>query len=215
MNKVTAKEGFTLVEILISVAILAVTLTAMANLVIVTMRANQSNMNTLQGYYLAQQGIEAMRNLRDSNWMQNYGWNQGDDLWGTDFACSMDDETLYFLVDENTDVQVSNLDVMTDVIGERSLGLFESSSVTNPPWELTLISEDSVDEVADLYIVAESAGYDVLTHDGDKESGFSRYIKVYYEECDDVAEVSSIVTWNERGNDREIVLTTYLTNWNN
>ncbi len=45
-------------------------------------------------------------------------------------------------------------------------------------------------------------------------SGFSRYIKVYYEECGDVAEVSSVVMWDERGNEREVVLTTYLTNWN-
>ncbi len=183
-NHLNKKSGFTLIEILIAVAILAVTLTAMANLVVVSMRANQANMNTLQGYYLASEGLEAMRNIRDSNWLQNYGWNMGSDVWGSDFVCSMDGQEIYLLVDKGVET-----------------------------WELSVISDYAVG--AQMYEEEEIAGYVRFTHDSsEEESSFNRYVKVYYENCDDdIAEVSSVVFWNERGTDREVVLTTYLTDW--
>jgi len=221
MKLQSKKSGFTLVEILIAVAVLAVTLTAMANLVIVTMKANSSNMNTLQGYYLAEQGLEAMRNVRDSNWLQNYGWNLGSELWGADFSCDATDLELYFIIDENTDVTVGSMSfvvtpathgvsVLTPVA---SVG---SGSDYDAPWKITAITKESIDAgAAQLYVDTETAGYEVFSHSSSGEkSMFSRYIKVVYKDCDfDAAEVVSVVFWNERGNDREISLNTYLTDW--
>ncbi|HAU40296.1 MAG: hypothetical protein UV80_C0001G0054 [Candidatus Peregrinibacteria bacterium GW2011_GWF2_43_17] len=194
------KKGFTLVEVLIAVAVLATTLTAMATLVIVTMRANQANMNTLQAYYLAEQGIEAMRNTRDSNWLQNYSWNKG-------FACTADFEEVYFTIDEDVAGQVPFL----SFDGTR---MFTTLGENNDPWEINLISSSNLEAGTRIYKVAETEGYFRYTHDDSGEATFFySYIKVYYETCGGEAEVSSVVFWNERGSDREVVLTTYLTNW--
>ncbi len=225
MKLQSRKSGFTLVEILIAVAILAVTLTAMANLVIVTMRANASNMNTLQGYYLAQQGLEAMRNVRDSNWLQNYGWNLGSELWESDFACDAADLDLYLIVDEDQDITIGELSfevapVVAAYVGIPAavspIAVVDAGSDYDAPWDISVITEESIEiGSAQLYVSTETAGYEVFAHDnsGD-ESMFSRYIKVSYEDCDmDKAQVTSVVFWNERGVDREISLSTYLTDW--
>lgn len=168
IQKKNKTRAFTLVEILIGISVIAVTMTAMASLVIVSMRANVANVNSLQAYYLAEEGIEAMRNIRDTNWRQNYGWSSS-------FECNMDGDTYYFTVDDRELTETMNYQ------------LYE----------------------------AEEVGYLRFTHDSSyEESIFSRYIMVEYEECDfEAAKVSSVVTWNERGNEREVVLTTYLTDW--
>lgn len=185
-------------EILIAVAVLATTLTAMAILVIVTMRANQANMNTLQAYYLAEQGIEAMRNTRDSNWLQNYSWNKG-------FVCTADGEEIYFTIDEDVMAQAPVLEVET--------GVFISEN--DEPWDINLISDTDLEAGTRIYKVLETEGYYRYTHDDSngEATSFYSYIKVYYETCGGEAEINSVVFWNERGSDREIVLTTYLTNW--
>lgn len=210
-----SKAGFTLIEVLIAVSILAVTMTAMATLVVVTMRANTANMNSLQAYYLSEQGLEAMRNIRDSNWMQNYGWNLGTDLWGDTFECDSLDMDKYFIIDENDTVTISvsrfNLNQM--VLPNYVVAAFPS--VPDAPWELTEVAGVPSD-VTKLYAITDEGGYTKFTHDtiAGVETIFSRYIQVSYADCDqDIAEVSSVVTWNERGVEKSLILSTYLTNW--
>lgn len=191
-------QAFTLVEILIGVAILAVTMTAMATLVIVSMRANTLNMNTLQAYYLSEQGLEAMKNVRDSNWMQNYGWDMGDDKWGADFdVCVNDGDTQYFTIDENMRATISFGS------GDRAITL------NNAPWDLVAISGPGFGDA--LYSEEETSGYVKFSHDSSgKETVFSRYIEVIHEDCGkELVKVNSVVSWG----DGEVVLTTYLTDW--
>ena len=197
------KQAFTLVEILIAITVLAVTLTAMANLVIVTMRANNSNENTLTAYYLAEQGLEAMRNVRDTNWLQNYAWN-------TDFDCVVGQEDFYLIVDENTEYRIGIFNFGDGLFDRTSL-----LSVDHDPWKVETISESSLESGAKLYKISESEGYTRYSYDnsGD-ESLFSRYLVIHYNSCDDeVVEITAVVSWNERGNDREVTLKTYLTDW--
>lgn len=185
------KRGFTLIEILIAVSILAVTLTAMASLVIVTIRVNTANMNSLQAYYLAEQGIEGMRNLRDSHWMQNFTWNYG-------FECDDLELTKFYMIDEYDSVNVFEV---------FDFGIFDSPP--DFPWRISVTDVSSPSNK--LYEVRDEGGYVKFIHDstGD-ETIFSRYIQVSYEDCDkDIAEVDSVVIWGEKS----LVLSTYLTNW--
>ncbi len=71
------RKAFTLVETLMGVTVMALVLVAVGALVIQTMRVNQRNIHSLQAVYLAQEGVEAARFLRDSNWLQNYAWDHG------------------------------------------------------------------------------------------------------------------------------------------
>ncbi len=77
------KPAFTLIETIIAITLITVVMTAVTGLILTTLLANERNTHTLQANFLAQEGLEAVRFMRDSNWLQNYSWDQGD--WGQDF----------------------------------------------------------------------------------------------------------------------------------
>jgi type II secretory pathway pseudopilin PulG len=80
-----SSAAFTLIETLIAITLITVVITAVTGLILVTLMANERNVHNLQANYLAQESLEAVRFMRDSNWLQNYGWNGGETLWVADF----------------------------------------------------------------------------------------------------------------------------------
>ena len=74
LKKIKRSDGFTLTEVMIGMSILTVAIVSSTNLVMGLMQANSNNVKTLQAYYLAQEGIELVRNVRDTNWLHNGGW---------------------------------------------------------------------------------------------------------------------------------------------
>lgn len=68
------KPAFTLIETLIAITLVVTVMTAITGLILLTMRSNQRNIHSLQAAAYAQEGLEVMRYLRDSNWLQNYVW---------------------------------------------------------------------------------------------------------------------------------------------
>lgn len=100
LNKENSKNGvkkclkngaFTLVETVIAITFITVVLTSVSGLILMTMSANQRNIHDLQAMELAQEGVEVMRFVRDSNWLQNYAWDGGSGEWRSDFALTDDD----------------------------------------------------------------------------------------------------------------------------
>jgi len=77
------RSGFTLIENIIAFTILTITILAASNLLSSSIKQSQENTLRLQAYLLAEQGIEASRNIRDSQWMQNISFdNTQTELWG-------------------------------------------------------------------------------------------------------------------------------------
>lgn len=93
-------EAFTLIETLIAITLITVVLTAVTGLILTTLLANQRNLHSLKGMYLAQETLEAVRFMRDSNWLRNYSWNGGSPVWGADFDLGAETELNLFLTDE-------------------------------------------------------------------------------------------------------------------
>lgn len=62
-------KAFTLPEIIISISVIVMVITAATDILISVMRSNSENINTLIAYGLAQEGVEALRNIRDSDWV--------------------------------------------------------------------------------------------------------------------------------------------------
>ena len=77
LKKIKRSDGFTLTEVMIGMSILTIAIVSSTNLVIGLMQANSNNVKTLQAYYLAQEGIELVRNVRDTNWLHNSNWLDG------------------------------------------------------------------------------------------------------------------------------------------
>ena len=78
-------KGFSLIEILIAFSVLTITVLACTSLITNSINNNAENAYRIQAYFLAEQGIEAIRNIRDSNWMQNIGFTNSSlqqTFWG-------------------------------------------------------------------------------------------------------------------------------------
>lgn len=101
------KPAFTLIETIIAITLITVVMTAVTGLILTTLLANERNTHTLQATFLAQEGLEAMRYMRDSNWLQNYSWDQAGDLWGQDFHVSSTNPSITLYLNNKSCVEPS------------------------------------------------------------------------------------------------------------
>lgn len=93
-------KAFTLIETVLAITFVTVVMTAVSSLVMLTIHSNQRNIHKLQALAYAQEGLEVMRYIRDSNWKQNYAWNGGAALWGADFDLSEGQSKQLYLREE-------------------------------------------------------------------------------------------------------------------
>lgn len=69
------REGFTLLETLVAIFVITVAIAGIFGLVSrLTATVSQSS-SRLTAAYLAQEGIEIVRNIRDSNWLGGVAWD--------------------------------------------------------------------------------------------------------------------------------------------
>ncbi|MBI2450409.1 MAG: prepilin-type N-terminal cleavage/methylation domain-containing protein [Candidatus Nealsonbacteria bacterium] len=71
------KRGFTLIETTIATFILTVGILGVFALVQMITVFTSSISSQLRAVYLAQEGVENIRNIRDSNWLALAVWDQG------------------------------------------------------------------------------------------------------------------------------------------
>lgn len=69
--------GFTLAETIIAIAVIALVITTTYSLSQSSLRIGRNSMNQFIAYHLAEEGLEVVRNLRDSNWLKNTHWRLG------------------------------------------------------------------------------------------------------------------------------------------
>lgn len=70
MNSRYKNQGFTLIEVLISIAVLTIGIVTALGLAISNFNNNRENTSRVMAANLAREGIELIRNLRDSNWLK-------------------------------------------------------------------------------------------------------------------------------------------------
>ena len=77
MKNTKYKNGFTLVETILAVTILGLVITSTAQLTQSSLRIGQTTTMQFTAYHLAEEGLEVVRALRDSNWLQNSYFKRG------------------------------------------------------------------------------------------------------------------------------------------
>lgn len=206
-KKYTAQKtnkGFSLIEVIIAFTVITITAVSAALLLSSTIRSNEENTLRLQAYMLAQEGLEGIRNVRDSNWAQNFDFKTNDtSLWGG--------QTNIYPKAESKDLIIEYIE------GSTSKG-------NGATWRLTpALSEESTR----LYL-QDSNGIKTYTHSSGEETPFKRKITItktfpdiekikVNDETQNIDEnlmiISSKVSYFSRGKEQEITLNTILTDW--
>ncbi len=80
--------GFTLIEVLTAIFLIVVGVIAALSLILQTISYTNLSSSKLVASYLVQEGIEIVRNIRDTNWLEEEDWKTGlgDDDWEADYT---------------------------------------------------------------------------------------------------------------------------------
>jgi prepilin-type N-terminal cleavage/methylation domain-containing protein len=85
------KSGFTLIEVVFAMFILSMSAFGAFALLESSLAPASLNRSSLTAYYLAQEGTELVRNIRDNNWLEDregtVAWNEGLSvgIWEADY----------------------------------------------------------------------------------------------------------------------------------
>lgn len=74
-----ANKAFTLIEIIVAISLLTVGAVGAFSLLQSTLAFTSISSSQLTAAYLAQEGIEIIRNIRDTNFLQGSVWDEGID----------------------------------------------------------------------------------------------------------------------------------------
>jgi prepilin-type N-terminal cleavage/methylation domain-containing protein len=70
-------KGFTLLELMITIMVISIGILGIFGLISNTMQSAEELKSRLVAAYLAQEGIELVRNSRDNNWKEGKEWTDG------------------------------------------------------------------------------------------------------------------------------------------
>ncbi|MCK4454301.1 prepilin-type N-terminal cleavage/methylation domain-containing protein [Candidatus Parcubacteria bacterium] len=166
------QKGFSAAELIIAIFVLTIASAGFYQIAVLSLNISKENKNEMKAAYLAKEGIEAIRNIRDQvAWIDAADGKTG--------------------------------------IGELDLDLNDTHYpiISANSWELTFIDPGLIDNRFSRKIVFEKLSRDPDT--GDIED-------VYNSVNDDEnsRKITTIVSWQENGKDKEVTLISYLTNFN-
>jgi prepilin-type N-terminal cleavage/methylation domain-containing protein len=215
-NKFRNTSGFSLTEVMIGIMILTVAIVSASNLLVSLVKTNRLNVQTLQAYYLAQEGLEAVRNIRDTNWLHNLDFKGEGGVYQ-----ELEVGGSYAVFLEERGWRNSRPD--------EGMSLYDLRSLLSP-W--SFISSSSSNPFNDVFAVVEKefsgkAYYSSSVIGSSDESVFYRHIEildacdndpalseaVLPEDCGDFILVRSVVNWKDGSRDRDFSIEEVLSNW--
>ncbi len=178
-------KGFTLTEVMIAMMVLTIAIVSASNLLVGLINSNKSITNTMQAYYLAQEGLELVRNVRDTNWLHNQDWLGADEMFGKfevgdSYSVSLEERGWQ----NSTAVNIQNI--------------FELNNYK--PWNFQVANAEPQSEIFSV------EGFEGFY----RHVEFLPYEECGAETCEDFVKVRSVVSF---GDDKEVVLEEILSNW--
>lgn len=189
------KPGFTLVETLMVMLILALVMVAVSSLASTVLRSAGQNTNRIKAIYLTQQCTELVRNVRDSAWRQNIEWT-------CPFSPPFENPVEY-----DPDNPLAD-DVYTISVREGN------TPILNCKEDLGALVAPAEADLAWLY---ETSTPGILTSDplqvvGTEPSNFRRYFTVdAFDATENILEVTCHTKWGD--DEGHVKMTQLLTNW--
>ena len=77
LNKKNKETGFSLIELLAAIFFVSVAMSGLLFAISKSMGDIENSSLRLRAIYLAQEGVEIVRNIRDTNWLEGVSWDQG------------------------------------------------------------------------------------------------------------------------------------------
>ena len=157
-HKLTNRDGFTLPEVIVAIAVLVLVIFSATNLVVSIIRTNAENIHAITAYGLAQEGLEAVRNIRDSNWLLGAKFNgelgtTAKEIWGESFPKNPGEERMYTVnvgVSERPNFQIETVDAL----------------IPYTPWKLKSISDAEDEDTVIEKFVDDQSGQVTYRHGG-------------------------------------------------
>lgn len=230
-KRIEQVRAFTLPEVIVSFSVLAMVVTSAVGLLTVVIRTNADNVNSLVANGLAQEGLEAVRFMRDSNALLGLDFDgtkgtvKSQSIWGAEWAATnVLGPSSYYLLLSNFEPQVNcGVNNLSDCLPVS----LKSVDITDDIWtEFNVISlEQLANAGARVYLREQNNYMQIGPNDSQpadaRPTQYSRLIRLEplqsIDEPDavvDVLRVSSIVTWADaNGRPRKVVLTSDLTDW--
>lgn len=217
------QRGFSLLEVIIGITVIVMVIVGTIGVYVTTLSTSRTLLQRLIASELAQEGLEIVRNIRDTNWKQGLEWDQQgaseQNLWETPLAAG---EYIVYRLPQASLVQPFIRSSMNADLSARLLKVKQSL-----PWKIFPFQND-ID--AKLYILENSGmrsyvhltGLPGFSHDV-TESFYTRKIVLTplqvdvdsVENATDIQKfrVTSIVEYRDRSAVKEVRLSTELTDW--
>jgi len=77
MRHIANKKGFSLLEVIIAIFVITIGIIGVANLISYSISGVAVAKSQIIAAALAQEGLEIVRNIRDSNWLAGIAWTSG------------------------------------------------------------------------------------------------------------------------------------------
>lgn len=204
MKNINKKQkGFTLPEVIVSVAIIVFVIVSATNLLVSSIRANNLNVNKIIAYNLAQEALEGFRNIRDGLWMHNQYWRGSDkNLFGVNFV-----NDGKYIIKKRENLRTTDI-CSNDAAGVKNAAPWELANYTQDASQLYLTSGEPVKYIHEQtrnkskfrrWLEVQTVPYDLVSDDADQKK-----LKI---------SVTAVVQWNEGGKEKELRLPTILTDW--
>ncbi|HOK20877.1 MAG TPA: prepilin-type N-terminal cleavage/methylation domain-containing protein [Candidatus Paceibacterota bacterium] len=139
-------KGFSLVEVMVSIGVILVGFTGALTLINRSIAFHDLAYSRLTASYLAQEGIEIVRNLRDENIIKNQEWNYG--LKSGTYQVQYNSSSLSAYTGENL--------LLDSVSGVYTYDANENTRETryNRRIEIQVISPDSLDSSDEIRVIS-------------------------------------------------------------
>jgi prepilin-type N-terminal cleavage/methylation domain-containing protein len=204
------KSGFVLVEVLISVAILLMLASTGIGLVTMGYRAISFNAHSIEATWLAQQGANSLRGLRDTNWLR-FGYNKTD-CWkivGDACATGTPLDTGNYIIDISLSGPITLETVTTDLdLADGIAGDEKKFQLVYTDRDIFNDSDGDGDDTNDEEYLAHKA----ITLGAVSPSLYYRIVKIT-NATDPNIEASIEVHWLESGAPKKIAIPVTLTNY--
>ena len=225
LNKIhKTKKAETLLEVIIAIFILSLGATTASNLVISAVQSNSFSRDNLVAMNLAKEGIEAVKNIRDSNWLKFSSdktncWNQMPGADDCAYGAGGGDDNRIKAGNYTVDLDTTSMAWSLAEVG--SVLTLDNANTDNSAYQLSVADQIIGDQnnsnlTVPLYVSGSSTG---------TKSKFYRMVQVKYidetgakiplssDSNPDTMLVTSVVEWKGGSAIHNVTLKTILTNY--